>query len=42
MIAAMAAHMSDISSTEIRSVERQKADYVPRALRLPAFMEQAA
>lgn len=42
MIAAMVAHMADLSTTAIRSVERQKADYQPRAARLPSFMENAA
>ena len=42
MIAQMVAHMADISTEEIRSVERQKADYTPKLLRLPSFMEQAA
>lgn len=42
MIAAMVAHMSDLSSTTIRSVERQKADYQPRAARLPSFLERVA
>jgi hypothetical protein len=42
MIAAMVAHMADITTTEIRSVERQKADYQPTRVRLPSFLEQAA
>ena len=42
MIAQMVAHMADISTEEIRSVERQKADYTPKLLRLPSFMEQVA
>lgn len=42
MIAQMVAHMADISTEEIRSVERQKADYTPKPLRLPSFMENAA
>ena len=42
MIAQMVAHMADLSSAEIRSVERQKADYSPKPLRLPSFMGSAA
>lgn len=42
MIAAMVAHMSDITSSETRAVERQKAEYRPRPVRIPAFMEMAA
>lgn len=42
MIASMVAHMSDLTTATIRSVERQKADYQPRTVRLPSFMEQAA
>jgi hypothetical protein len=42
MIAKMIAHMADLTTSEIRSVERQKADYLPKPLRLPSFMEQAA
>lgn len=42
MIASMVAHMADITTTEIRSVERQKAGYKPTAVRLPSFMERAA
>lgn len=42
MIAEMVAHMSDISSTSIRSVERQKADYNPVPIGLPSFLEQSA
>jgi hypothetical protein len=42
MIAKMIAHMADLTTSEIRSVERQKVDYLPKPLRLPSFMEQAA
>jgi hypothetical protein len=42
MIEAMVANMADISSTAVRSVEREKAGYVPCRVPVPAFLEQAA
>ena len=42
MIAQMVAHMADLTTAEIRSVERQKADYTPKPLRLPSFMGSQA
>lgn len=41
MIAAMVAHMADLSSAEIKASTREKADYAPRAVRLPSFLEAA-
>lgn len=38
MIAQMVAHMADLSTAEIRSVEREKADYTPKPIGLPSFM----
>lgn len=42
MIAAMVAHMADLSATNIKSVTRDKAGYAPKLTRIPSFMEQAA
>lgn len=42
MIAQMVAHMADLSTAEIKSIEREKADYRPKRIRLPSFLENAA
>lgn len=39
MAQAMVDHMADLSAADIRGTERQKADYVPRQVPLPAFLE---
>lgn len=41
MIAAMVSHMADLSAANLHSTERQKADYSPKAVRVPQFMEAA-
>jgi hypothetical protein len=41
MIAAMVAHMADLSAANLKSAERQKADYRPRQTPLPSFLEVA-
>jgi hypothetical protein len=42
MIAAMVAHMSDITATNIKGVTRDKAGYAPKKTALPSFMGEAA
>jgi hypothetical protein len=42
MIAEMVAHTADLSAANIRSSTREKADYRPKRVRLPSFMEDAA
>lgn len=42
MIAAMVEHMADLSAAEIRATERERADYRPRKVKIPSFLENAA
>lgn len=42
MIASMVEHMADLSSAEIRASERERADYQPRTVKIPSFLESAA
>lgn len=41
MVAAMIAHMADLSSASIKGTERDKADYQPRPCPIPSFLEAA-
>jgi hypothetical protein len=41
MASSMVAHMADLSSSQLKGASRQKADYAPRRVPVPSFMEVA-
>lgn len=42
MIAAMVAHMADITATNIKGITRDKAGYAPKTTALPSFLKDVA